>query len=122
YAINNPNIEQELKYNIQFRTDEGYKINWFPDYQQAPDYRREDNPIIEYGRNDYSEVCLIFHPSITDYGANWHGRTIREWCTDIVPYEGTATKPYPTSEDTTEIDPEKPETEAPEVETTITGF
>lgn len=77
YVINSPYEEQEIKYNVQFRTAEGYKINWFPEYQIAPDYRREDGPLMEYGRNDYNKVCLVFTPSLIDYGASWHGRRIR---------------------------------------------
>ena len=102
YAINNPYEAQELKYNIQFRTEDGYKINWFPDYQTTPASRTEASPLMQYGKNDYSAVCLIFHPSLIDYKSNWHGRRIREWCTPIIQYIGTATKPYPTASNTPE--------------------
>jgi uncharacterized protein YnzC (UPF0291/DUF896 family) len=102
YAINNPYDDQKLKYNIQFRKEDGYKINWFDDYQPTPAARTEASPLVEYGKNDYSAVCLVFNPSLVDYRSNWHGRRIREWCTPIVQYVGTATKPYPTSSNTTD--------------------
>lgn len=102
YAINNPFTDQALKYNIQFRSEEGYTFNWFSDYQNAPDQRTEANPLIEYGKHEYTHVCLIFHPGIMDYRENWHGRTIREWCTPIIEYIGTATKPYPTASNETQ--------------------
>ncbi|MBD3361827.1 hypothetical protein GF358_03475 [Candidatus Woesearchaeota archaeon] len=104
YSITNPYEEQELKYNIQFRTADGYKFNWFPDYQSTPAYRTEASPLIRYGKQDYTEVCLIFHPYIVDYHT-WHGRNIREWCTKIIQYTGTATKPYPTASNETDATP-----------------
>lgn len=114
YAINNPYEEQTIEYNIQYRTEDGFKINWFNDSQTIPPgtsaKRTEANPLIDYGKNDYTEACIIFHPSIIDY-RNYLGRRIREWCTPIIEYVGTATKPYPTATNTTE---ETPTPQAPE--------
>jgi len=108
YAINNPYEEQELKYNVQLRTADEYKINWFSEHKNAPGQRTEANPLLEYGRNDYIEACLVFTPAIIDY-QNYHGRRTREWCTPIIEYTGTATKPYPTASDEPETTPEEPE-------------
>jgi hypothetical protein len=102
YSIRNPYESQELKYNVQFRTEDGYKINWFPDYKSTPAARTEASPLMEYGKNDYAAVCLIFHPSLIDYRSNWHGRRTRELCSPIAQYAGTATKPYPTASNSTD--------------------
>lgn len=107
YALTNPYEYQELKYNIEFRAEDGYKYRWYPDYEPVPAdgaYRTEASPLINYGTHDYNTVCLVFHPHIVDY-VSWHGRTIREWCTDIIPYQETATKPYPGSSNETTATP-----------------
>jgi len=113
YAINNPYDQQEIKYNVQFRTDGGNTINWYPEQQTlgpgSSAAITEASPILEYGRKNYNTVCLTFNPGITDY-AYWHGKTIHEWCSPVIQYEGTATKPYPEATNDPETTPEEPAT------------
>ena len=113
YAITNPYDQQEIKYNVQFRTEDGNTINWYPEQQTlgpgSSAAITEASPIIEYGRKNYNTVCLTFNPGITDY-AYWHGKTIHEWCSPVIQYEGTATKPYPEATNDPETTPEEPAT------------
>lgn len=109
FAITNPNPQITITYNIQFRTDNGDIFNWHPEMQAlspgSTGYATEQNPILEYGKRDYTKVCLVFNPGIVDYNANWHGKTVKEWCSPIIQYIGTATKPYPTATDSPSTTP-----------------
>ncbi len=120
YAIRNPYDAQEIKYNVQFRTDDGYTFDWYDEKQTlAPGtnaQKTEDRPLIDYGRRDYAKVCLTFNPGITDY-RNYHGRITREWCTDITQYQGTATRPYPAAADDTTVTPDPNAGQPPTVPT-----
>lgn len=120
YAIRNPYDSQEMKYNVQFRTDDGHTFDWYDEQQTlGPGTSQaitEDSPLIDYGTYDYKEVCLIFNPSIVDY-KNYPGRRIREWCADIAQYMGTATKPYPAAADDTAVTPETDATQPPAIPT-----
>jgi len=128
YAIRNPYEEQDIKYNIQFRTDDGNTYNWYTEWQSLSPGTyagtsatiAEDTPLLDYGTKDYKTVCIIFSPAIVDYHT-FAGRKIKEWCSDIVQYMGTATRPYPDAADDTTVTPDPNAGQPPTVTTVPTG-
>ena len=128
YAIRNPYDEQKIKYNIQFRTEDGNTYNWYNEWQSLSPGTyagtsakiAEDTPLLDYGTKDYKTVCIIFSPAIVDYHT-YAGRRIKEWCSDVVQYMGTATRPYPEAADDTTVTPDPNAGQPPTVTTVPTG-